>query len=94
MVKNKKLLPSLKDLEQVRGKIKQIPNKRGEFLRGVHYGCYLLCSESGLRASEAVKFDLNCKTRKGLYRITKTKGKKERLVHVSKEVIKELRKNN
>jgi hypothetical protein len=59
MVKNKKLLPSLKDLEQVKGKIKQIPNKRGEFLRKIHYGCYLLCSESGLRVSEAVRFDLN-----------------------------------
>jgi hypothetical protein len=61
MVKSKKILPSLKDLEQVRGKIKQIPNKRGEYLRGVHYGCYLLCSQAGLRVSEAVKFDLSCK---------------------------------
>jgi hypothetical protein len=56
-----KILPSLKELEQARGKIKNIPNKRGEFLRKVHYGCFLLCSESGLRISEAVKFDLNGK---------------------------------
>jgi hypothetical protein len=61
MVKSKKIFPSLKDLEQVRGKIKQIPNKRGEFKRKIHYGCYLLCSQAGLRVSEAVRFDLNCK---------------------------------
>ena len=61
MVKSKKILPSLKELELVRGKIKKNPNKKGEYLRGVHYDCYLLCSESGLRISEAVKFDLNCK---------------------------------
>jgi site-specific recombinase XerD len=53
-----------------------------------------LCSQSGLRISEAVKFDLNSKTHKDLYRITKTKGKKERLVYVSKEVIQELKKHN
>jgi len=93
MVKNK-TFPSLKDLEQVREKVKQIPNKRGEFLRKIHYGCYLLCSESGLRISEAVRFDLNAKTRRGLYRITKTKDKKERLVYVPKEVIRELKKQN
>ena len=93
MVKNKSF-PGLKDLELVRNKIKKVPNKKGEYLRKIHYGCYLLCSESGLRISEAVKFDLNAKTRKGLYHITKTKGKKERLVYVSKEVIKELKTNN
>lgn len=90
----KKTLPSLKDLESVRERIKHIKNRRGEFKRKVHYGCYLLCSESGLRISEAVKFDLNAKKRKGLYRITKTKGGKERLVYVSPEVIKELKNQN
>jgi site-specific recombinase XerD len=90
----KKNLPSLKDLELVRGRIKQIRNKKGEFLRKVHYGCYLLCFQSGLRVSEAVKFDLNAKTRKDLYRIERPKGKKERYVYVSKEVIQELKKNN
>jgi hypothetical protein len=49
MLKNKKILPSLKDLELVKGKIKKIPNQKGEFKRQIHYGCYLLCSESGLR---------------------------------------------
>jgi integrase len=93
-MKNYKKLPSLKDLELVGEKIKHIRNRRGEFLRKVHYGCYLLCSESGLRISEAVKFDLNAKTGKGLYRIKKTKGKKERLVYVSPAVIKELKNQN
>jgi hypothetical protein len=54
---NKKF-PSLQKLEQVKGRIKGLGNKKGEFLRKVHYGCFLLCSESGLRISEAVKFDL------------------------------------
>jgi len=35
-MKNKKILPSLAELEQVKGKIKQIPNKKGEYLRRVH----------------------------------------------------------
>jgi len=90
----KKTFPSLGELELVRKGIENIRNKRGEFLQGIHYGCYLLCSESGLRISEAVKFDLNSKTRQGLYRISKPKGKKERLVYVSPQVIKELKKNN
>jgi len=88
------MLPSLQELEQVGGIIKSIPNKQGEFLRKIHYGCYLLCSEGGLRISEAVKFDLNAKTRKGLYRIEKTKGKKERLVYISPQVVSELKKHN
>jgi integrase len=94
MAKNKKILPSLKELELVRGKIKQMANKKGEYLRGVHYGCYLLCSQSGLRISEAVKFDLKAKNRRGLYRIEKPKGKKERLIYVSKEVVRELKRQN
>jgi hypothetical protein len=40
MVKSKKILPSLTELERVRGKIKNIPNKKGEYLRRVHYGCF------------------------------------------------------
>ena len=93
MNKNKKILPSLAELEKVGREIKQIRNKKGEYLRGIHYGCFLLCSESGLRISEAVKFDLNAKTRKGLYRINKCKGNKTRYVYVSKEVIRELKAN-
>jgi len=34
-MKNKKILPSLTELEQVRGKIKNIPNKKGEYLRKI-----------------------------------------------------------
>ena len=94
MAKSKKILPSLKDLELVRGKIKQIPNRKGEFLRKIHYGCFLLCAESGLRVSEAVRFDLNTRTKQGLYRINKPKGKKERYVYISRQVVQELKKNN
>jgi integrase len=89
-----KKLPSLLELEKIRSKIKQVPNRRGEYKRKVHYGCYLLCLESGLRVSEAVRFDLENKTKQGLYRINKPKGKKERSVYVSKEVISELKANN
>jgi len=94
MRKNKKILPSLVELEKVGGKIKSIPNKKGEFKRQIHYGCYLLCSQSGLRISEAIKFDLSAKNKKGLYRISKCKGNKTRYVYVPKQVISELKKNN
>src|SRR5216117_1700451 len=93
MNKNK-TFPSLKDLELIGGRIKNIRNRRGEYLREVHYGCYLLCSESGLRISEAVRFDLENKTKKGLYRIERPKGKKERLIYVPKEVVRELKKQD
>jgi Phage integrase family len=86
--------PSLTLLEQIREKVKNTRNKRGEFKRKVHYGCYLLGSQAGLRVSEAVKFDLKAKTSKGLYRIEKPKGKKERYVYISQEVIRELKKQN
>ena len=71
-----------------------VPNRRGEQLRKIHYGCYLLCHKSGLRVSEAMSFDLENKTRQDLYRIQKPKGRKERLVYIPKKVIRELRKNN
>jgi hypothetical protein len=88
------MLPTQQLLEKVSKEIKRVPNRQGEHLRKVHYGCYLLCHKSGLRVSEAVRFDLENRTRQGLYRIEKPKGKKERLVYIPKEVIKELRKNN
>ncbi|KLL02351.1 MAG: hypothetical protein MRERC_2c087 [Mycoplasmataceae bacterium RC_NB112A] len=65
--------PSLKELELIRGKIKSFPNQKKERLRKIHYGCYLLCSQADLRVSEAIKFDLNSKSSKGLYRINKPK---------------------
>jgi len=88
------MLPSLQLLEKVSKEIKNIPNRRGEHLRKIHYGCFLLCYKSGLRVSEAVSFDLTNKTKKGLYHIERPKGKKERLVYVPKKVIRELRKHN
>jgi hypothetical protein len=88
------MLPSLQLLEQIVRKVKSTPNKRKESKRGVHYGLFLLSYKSGLRISEAVSFDLDNKTRQGLYRIKKSKGKKERLVYVPKEVIWELKKHN
>ncbi|CAH1759998.1 7580_t:CDS:2 [Entrophospora sp. SA101] len=56
-----------------------ISNRQKESKREVHYGLFLLGYKSGLRVSEAVSFDLANKTKQGLYHITKTKGKKERL---------------
>jgi integrase len=70
-----------------------VPNRRKESKRKVHYGLFLLGYKSGLRVNEAVKFDLANKTKKGLYRINKPKGKKERFVYVPKKVVRELRKN-
>jgi len=90
----KKMLPSLQELELVRGKIKNIRNRQGEYKRKIHYGCFLLCSQAGLRISEAVKFDLSAKNKQDLYRISKPKGKKERLVYISPQVVSELKKHN
>ena len=88
------MLPTPQLLEKVSKEIKSIPNRRGEQLRKIHYGCYLLCGKAGLRVSEAISFGLENKTRQGLYRIEKPKGKKERFVYVGKEVIRELKANN
>ena len=88
------MLPSLQLLEKVSKRIKNIPNNQGEYKRNIHFCCYLLCYKSGLRISEAVKFDLSAKNKKGLYRINKPKGKKERFVYVSPKVIRKLKKNN
>ena len=87
-------IPSLQDLEKVNLKIKNIPNRQGEYKRKIHYCCYLLGYKSGLRISEAIKLDLSTKTKKGLYRINRPKGKKERFVYIPKEVITELKANN
>ncbi|CAJ0629813.1 15418_t:CDS:2 [Entrophospora sp. SA101] len=86
------MLPSLAILERIGKEIMSIPNRQKESKRGVHYGLFLLGYKSGLRISEAVRFDLATKTKHGLYRITKPKGKKERFVYVPKKIIRELRK--
>ena len=88
------MLPSCQLLEKVSKEIMSVPNRKKESKRRVHFCCYLLCHKAGLRASEAVKFDLASKTKKGLYRIERPKGKKERLVYIPKKVIKELKKHN
>lgn len=88
------MLPSLAELEKVSQKIKNIPNRQGEYKRKMHYCCFLLAYKSGLRIGEAIKFDLAKKDKNGLYRINKPKGKKERSVYVPKKVINELKQNN
>jgi len=88
------MLPSLQLLEKVSQEIQSIPNRKKESKRGIHYCLFLLGYKSGLRANEAVSFDLANKTKKGLYRIEKPKGKKERLVYIPKKVIRELKKNH
>jgi len=71
-----------------------VPNRKKESKRRVHYCLFLLGYKAGLRISEAVGFDLENKTEKGLYRIERPKGKRERLVYVPKKVIRELKKHN
>jgi site-specific recombinase XerD len=88
------MLPSLQLLEKVSRKIMSVPNRRKESKREVHFGLFLLGYKSGLRVNEAIKFDLGSRTKQDLYRITKTKGQKERFVYIPKEIIKELKKNN
>jgi len=88
------MLPSLQLLEKVSRKIMSVPNRRKESKREVHFGLFLLGYKSGLRVNEAVGFDLSSKTKRGLYRIEKTKGQKERFVYIPKEIIKELKKSN
>lgn len=88
------MLPSLAILAQIIQKSKNIPNQRKESKRQIHYGCFLLCSQAGLRISEAVNFDLSTKIKKGLYCIEKSKGKKVRYVYIPKKVISELKRNN
>jgi site-specific recombinase XerD len=88
------MLPSLAILEGIGERIMLVPNRQKESKRGVHYGLFLLGYKSGLRISEAVKFDLATRNKQGLYRVEKPKGKKERYVYIPKKVISELKKNN
>ena len=88
------MFPNLALLEKIQQRILSVPNKRKESKRREHYCCYLLCQKAGLRVSEAVKFDLLARTKKGLYRIDKPKGKKQRFVYIPKQIISELKKYN
>lgn len=79
-------LPNPQLLNQISQFIKDHGNK--------NYFClFLLGSQSGLRISEAVNFNLSLKKNKNLYLI-QGKGHKKRTVYVSPAVIRELKKNN
>lgn len=86
------MLPNLSLLERIQQQILKISNRQGEFKRPVHYGLFLLCYEAGLRVSEALNFDLNSETHKGLYRLNKPKGQKKRYAYIPRQVISELKK--
>ncbi|CAG8449929.1 9090_t:CDS:2 [Ambispora gerdemannii] len=49
------MFPTQQLLEKVSKEIQNIPNKRKESKRGIHYGLFLLGYKSGLRISEAAK---------------------------------------
>ncbi|CAI2180989.1 6694_t:CDS:2 [Funneliformis geosporum] len=87
------MLPSQAVLTQINHKIQETPNRQGEYKKNTHYSLFLLCGEAGLRVNEAINFDLNAKTQKGLYSI-KSKGQKKRYVYIPQKVIKELKANN
>jgi len=88
------MLPTQQLLEKVSKEIMSVPNRKKESKRRVHFCLFLLGYKAGLRVSEAVSFSLENKTRQGLYRVEKSKGRKERLVYIPKKVIRELRKHN
>ena len=88
------MLPNLALLSQIPQQIFRIPNRRKESKRNIHYCLFLLCYQAGLRVSEAVNFDLSTRNHKGLYQLTKTKGKRERLAYIPQQVISELKKHN
>jgi len=88
------MLPNLSLLEKIQQKIQDLENRQGEYKRKIHYCLFLLGQKAGLRVSEAINFDLENKTKKSLYKITKTKGKKERYVYIPQQVISELKKHH
>ena len=88
------MLPNLSLLEKIKQKIQNLENRQGEYKRKIHYCLFLLGQKAGLRISEAINFDLSTKTKKGLYRIEKLKGKKKRYVYIPRQVIKELKKHD
>ncbi|RHZ36431.1 site-specific integrase [endosymbiont GvMRE of Glomus versiforme] len=87
------MLPNLTLLEQINHKIKNTPNRQGEYKKPTHYGLFLLCHQAGLRVSEAINFNLASKNKQGLYQI-KSKGNKKRYVYISPQIINELKVNN
>jgi site-specific recombinase XerD len=75
----------------------QLLNQISSFIKSQgsrNYFClFLLGSQSGLRVSEAVNFNLSLKKKQNLYLIHGKKHKK-RSIYVSPAVIRELKKNN
>lgn len=88
------VLPNSELLAQIQQHILKRPNKPEESKKAVHYGLFLLCSQAGLRVSEAVSFDLASKNKQGLYKISPAKKQAKRYVYIPAEVISELKKNN
>jgi len=79
-------LPTPQLLNQISQFIQNQKNKNYFYL-------FLLGSQSGLRVSEAVNFDLSLKKGQNLY-LVKGKRHKKRTIYVSPTVIRELKKNN
>ena len=79
-------LPTPQLLNQISQFIQNQKNKNYFYL-------FLLGSQSGLRVSEAVNFDLSLKKGQNLYLI-QGKRHKKRTIYVSPTVIRELKKNN
>ncbi|CAG8470189.1 2845_t:CDS:2 [Cetraspora pellucida] len=52
------MLPTQQLLEKVSKEIQNIPNRKKESKRGVHYGLFLLGYKSGLRISEARELNI------------------------------------
>ena len=88
------MLPQREVLNRIQQHILIIPNERKESKRIEHYCLFLLGYSSGLRVSEAVNFDPSKKEHNGLYQIEKSKGKKQRLAYIPKQVINELKEHN
>jgi len=80
------MLPS----QQLLSKIASFIQAKGKFS---YYCLFLLGSKSGLRVSEAVKFDLNLKKKSNLYLIQGKKHKR-RTVFIDPQIIETLKQNN
>ena len=91
------ILPTNQLLQQVWDYLLSRPNKKGEYKKSVMECLYLLGWKVGLRISEALEFDLNLEHGENQYKnlyLLRGKGKKERWVYVSEEIIRELKKRN
>lgn len=92
-----KVLPNNQLLQQIWDYISTRPNKKGEYKSLLHQCLFLLCWKVGLRVTEAINFDLNLEHQETEYKnlyLLRGKGKKERWVYVSSEIVKELKKRN